>query len=232
MNNTDWREVEKYEELNDFVKDLYLRKILNEIVGLLISNPIIIKVDSKVKLFEDEEVIYEFQRMIKKLIDNFLPTLCVFGVASFNIRKKDFSINVVNYNNGNLKYKVDKVKKVTKLGWFWDIELTDTLMNKDDKNVKHFNWSPISFKGHVTSPLYNFLPKREQLKTIENIVVEVEKQKLAPPYYLQRKIPDLDPLKYSTFQDHTLFTNANVNNIDDEKKRFFNLPSSKIWTST
>jgi len=224
MYNNDWKVIKNYDKLNDFVKDLYLRKILNEIVGLLISNPIIIKVNSDVKLFKDKEVIYEFQRMLKKLIDNMLPTLCVFGVVSFNIRKDDFSIDVINYKNGNLKYKVDEKKKVTDLGWFWDIKtIAYNHTNKEDKNVKHFVWSPVSFDGHVTSPMYNFLPKREQLKAVENVVINLEKQKLNPAYYLQRKIPDLVPEKYSTFQDHTLFTNANVNQLDDEKKRFYNM---------
>ena len=229
----DFLEIKDLDQVNIFLENVYLKKVLSTIIGLLISNPPIIKFH---KLFDDhgfltdEKNLKLLQNEVKSLLYKILPKMLVCGFVSYyKPDEEDITISIVNYKNGRLKFKIDKKTHKISLHWFWYDGKESKLLRKlnmyekEDKKVKHCIIDDPDIYGNMTGWLSSLMEKAEKIRLLEKYQIDIEKAKWENRFYIQKVFPEFDPNKYDVLQNHTFLMNTNPNDIDDPRKRFYNM---------
>lgn len=212
--------------------DTYIQRAIETIAGFLISNKFKIEInDSSIKsvFMENDKVEEEFQITLKDILIKALPKILVYGFIFYRVDPDDeFGIELINFDNGSVYYKVNKQKKV-EMFWLWkevNFFSQSSLrydMRKFDKKVFNFTYYPLNFNGKVTSPLSYFSTEKQKLNFLEKILTTLEKRKVNREFYMQRMLPELKPDQYEVFQNHTAIANRSLDEIDSMRKRFLNM---------
>jgi len=214
--------------------DMHVKRVIEQVTGFLLSNPMKIKpLEPFIKEYflKDEESEEYLQRFLRILILKLLPKLLVFGFVSYRHDPESlFNIIPVDYENGEMLYKVNAKTHKIEFAWVWEKQLeSDITQGKNlmgdqiDKTVKHYVWDYPTHKGKLKSALSEFIKEKKEITLLNSFAMEIERVKKANPFYMQRKLPDLTSERYEVFQNHTMFMNQNSERIDDRNKRFMTM---------
>lgn len=251
MDTYSYQKLDDIENIIEFEKFPYVQSIFKGFIGLLFSNkPKFIYSDElkKATIFNDENVIKAIQDIAIEAGKMILPKVIVFGFFFFRKKKtktKKIGIEIINFENGNAMYKIDRENKLVELGWFWDTTTaTDSnisLNNKSflqdyfssqesfrdyfhpDPEVMCFVEHPPTFKGSLTTGMSFFVKEYQKLKHLEENAMKIEDDKASNRFYAQRNLPVLKEDSYEMLQNHAFYRNANMNDIDTDDKRHRNM---------
>ncbi len=234
----DYLSIRDMDKASKFQRSPEVSPLFNGLTGLLTSNPPTIKFHKTLTghtFLTNKDVINEIQKMMVGLTMEILPKLLVFGFVSYRrVLDKDARIECINYKNGELKYLIDKDNYTITLHWFWKgvsrvIGVSKfEVLKKPDENVKHFIVTPPTFTGELTSQLAEFIYEREKLVYLEKLATKIEKLNADRPYYIQKKLPDLKKAEsFELFQQYTFLKNSDIQEVDDDRKRFYNINGIK-----
>jgi len=228
----------KFKDMNkalEFEKSQEMVALLNGIIGLLTSNSPTIKFHKSLKghaFLTNKDVIKEFQKILINLTIKMLPKILVYGFVSYRVVKNannGLNIECINYENGEIMFLIDEKIYIIDLHWFWtkisgigNIS-RHQIYKKPDKNVKHFISDPPTFEGGLTSLFSTYINEKNKLNHLEKLAVKIEEAKSENKFYIQKKMPEMKPEHYEVFQNHTFFLNSDINEMDDPKKRFYNM---------
>lgn len=224
-----------YDELKDvkkikdgvlFEKSPYLKKALAIIIGLLTSNSPIIKFHPLFKnhdVISNKDSLEDLKNLVVEWVDKIVPKLEVFGFGFYN-KDKDEIIEFLDFRDGKIKYKVDKKTKKRELFWVWHGEILDSKLKEEvDKNVKFFYYELPTRTGELNSTLSSFIDEFIKLNKLKGYANTIEENKAANRWFKQKLFPELRPDQYEVFQNHTFLMNTNLSELDDPKKRFYNM---------
>ena len=221
-----YKNVKNIDDGVKFEKSEYVERALGSLIGLLTCNSPKITFHPLFKnheLFSDPEIIKEFVDMVIGWVDEVLPKLLVFGFI-FYTKKSGHVIQFLDFRNGNIKYNVKN--NLVELLWIWVNKNKfgkTPLFEEVDKNVKCYVHRPPTFNGELTGKVSNFIKIYRTLQLLEQYAVEIEENKVNRKFFLQKILPELKPDQYEVFQNHTFLVNANLNEVDDPRKRFYNM---------
>jgi hypothetical protein len=220
LNLTTFPKLEKYIV---FENDKYLKRIVTCFEGMITANPIEILYPFVLKEYFTQELIDVYCQRIIWLFSNVLKKLLVYGFVSFRFNPSDVeSIKLINYENGSLKYRVNKKSKELEFFWSWqlpnnnqfqngifDIGDNGSFLRNDsyEKNVNTFVINPPSFNGKINSFMKEFVDDKHNLDVIEKTVFKLEQLKAHPQFWVKRNMPNLNNVDNLFAYGQTMGTN-------------------------
>jgi len=223
-----------------------VQRLSNGILGLVFSNPPLLKLDKLLDghpLFkEDSETTKYFQRVIMSKGYEIFPILAAVGFFAYQIVDEKMTetfvsenvtqkrLDIMNFEDGDVYMKVDPVSHEKTLHWVWKDDAYQTVSKKVNGSLLHVDESihfivhkfPTIF-GSLNSNLKMFVDRYAKIMALENCCVTIEKLNAKHPYYVQLKFPSLRAEDFETLQHYSFIKNTNLDELDDDRKRFYNL---------
>jgi len=223
INREDANILSRYKRLDlrnmiDFVLSDFVCPPVRNVASMLTGNPVQILMHRRISHDDKfQERIDMLSKCFTSITERVLQNIMGFGFVSFHVDGETGGIDIVDYRNGELFFRVDSETNAYSFAWVRYLFkgssqiLDDSYVireRKIDVDCHHYVPNPPTDMGVLSGELVPLLGKFMMVRDLADYCFEIERRKVINPMYYKKQLPPLKFEEYTMLMEHTMNTAA------------------------